>query len=322
MKKYISALLAFVFLATAVLVLTSCSNQSVNPDLVGMWVRENNPGLTMSLNDTGGGRRGGTPGEAFDWTASSSELRINRRNAPSREIANERWNFTLENDVLRIASRQQSGLVRYYLRDGAVGEVDQALVGTWAWEGDLFWEYVLNPDGTGERGTPGDMAAFTWGVVDGVMRLRLNSVPVGHVRNQHWDFTITGDNLHLSNRHNNDAFNYIRDGGMGTPDLDLVGRWNWDEYPNWRYHFNEDGTGNRGVPVTAQTPNTMARIYWGVTANGELRILPQVPVALGQVYRADRTINNLERWGFTIDGDALHLQNLDNPSEAYYYTRD
>ena len=323
MKKIINLLITLTFLSAATLLLTGCDSQGVNPDLVGTWVYQRDLGVTMRLDDDGTGRRGGLPGETFDWTASSSELRINRRNAPAREIENERWNFTLDGDVLRIESRQQAGTVRYHLRDGVVGEVDSAFIGSWAWDGNIFWEYVFNADGTGTRGLPDDMDGFTWGILDDMLRIRLNSVPLGAARNEHWNFTLSGDSLDLVNRHaSSQAFSYTLDGSIGAPDPALVGQWNWNEDYTWSYIFNDDGTGTRGQPVRHNQPVNIIRIYWGVTSTGELRILPQEPAQIGQVRRSITDIGSVESWSFDIDGDTLRLQYVQDSNVAFDYTRD
>jgi len=317
MKKLVITVSAITILFAAMLSLTGCDSQGINPDLVGTWVMDNDLGITMTLNESGGGRRGGVPGEAFDWTASDRELRINRRNAPSREIQNERWNFTLEGDVLRIESRQQTGLVRYHIRDGSVGEVEPAVVGTWTWDDNLFWEYIFNADGTGTRGFYDDITNFDWGVVDGIIRMRLRGVPVGYINNEHWNFTINGDSLRLESRHNtNRVFSYTRDNGLGDADAALVGQWNWDDDPSWRYILNDDGTGFRGQF------NSSIRLFWGVNAQGELRILPQPQVVLGQPHRPVYDITALERWDFSINGDALRLESLQEIGTMFEYTRE
>jgi len=312
------------------LTLTGCEGSSEEmPNLEGTWVRYRDLGYTMTLNADGTGRRGGISGESFDWTTTRRELRINRRNARSNEIANERWSVSLENDILRIESRQQSGLVRTYIRDGAVGEVDQSLVGAWYWNTNFFWEYVFDADGTGRRGIMGEMSSFTWGVVDDTMRIRLNTVPAGHSRNEHWTFDIDDGSLRLENRHDSrQAFSYIRNdghGALGAVDPALVGRWHWDneDYPTWRYLFNDDGTGNRGRP--ADVPRFMGAlypIYWGVV-DGELRILPQQLSDIGvRVFRSVYNVNLIEYWTFDIDGYILQMENIEDSSQSFEYTRE
>ncbi|MCL2387877.1 MAG: hypothetical protein FWC89_10075, partial [Defluviitaleaceae bacterium] len=201
MKKLI-IVLTLMFVTT--LALASCgegnsSTRATREDLVGVWVVDSGSGrgTTLSLNDDGTGRRGGFPGETFDWSMSGTTLRINRRNAPAREESNERWRFTIEGDVLRLESRQQTGLTRTHFRDGALGEPDPAIIGIWAWNTNAYWEYQFDADGSGRRGEHGSFTAFTWGVTDETLRIRLNSTPnvAGVLRNESWRFTIgSGDN--------------------------------------------------------------------------------------------------------------------------------
>ena len=58
MKKLATSLMALAILFAAMLVLTGCDGQSVNPDLVGTWVLDRDLGFTMTLREYGTGRRG------------------------------------------------------------------------------------------------------------------------------------------------------------------------------------------------------------------------------------------------------------------------
>ena len=88
------------------------------------------------------------------------------------------------------------------------GEQDEALVGTWAWDLEASYIYVFNEDGTGERGFPGHMTAFTWNTNGS----RLNFTFPGSSENyaRRWTYTISGNILTLDSQQTDEIYSYIR----------------------------------------------------------------------------------------------------------------
>lgn len=311
----------------ALFLLAGCGNHGINEDLIGIWVVDDAAarGTELQLNADGTGRRWALPGvtgEVFDWTATDTELRINRRNAAADEVANERWDFTLADGILRKESRQDRTLVRTFYQENALGHPDAALVGAWAWNDDLLFEYHFSADGTGLRGYTNHFEAFSWGMREGVIRMRFNDAPPpGYTRHQSWDVTLTGDALRLQNRISGQAFHYTRDMLIGIIDPAFIGRWVWEAYPLWRYHFEYDGTGTRGIPAHGTQQAQIDRIIWGVH-NNELRILPSPLPALGQPQQRIVHLSALERWAFTLDNGVLALENLNDPEMVFVYVKE
>ena len=95
---------------------------------------------------------------------------------------------------------------------GCSGQQDEALVGTWTWDMDASYRYVFNSDGTGDRGWPGILIqTFTWSTSGSQLRINLDENPGrGYIRNERWNFNISGDVLNIDSRQTNDAFSYIR----------------------------------------------------------------------------------------------------------------
>ncbi|MCL1991168.1 MAG: hypothetical protein FWG67_09805 [Defluviitaleaceae bacterium] len=90
-----------------------------------------------------------------------------------------------------------------------------------------------------------------------------------------------------------------------NPD-DLVGTWAWEEFTEWTYIFNADGTGSRGGGF-----EDVFDIEWRIVGD-ELHI--ECSVARFGVYS--------ERWEMSIDQDALTLISLqDEAHEGFTYLR-
>lgn len=120
---------------------------------------------------------------------------------------------------------------------GGSGNIDEALVGEWLFEGTADWTYIFNEDGSGERGSV-EIQTFTWSVRNND-RIELNFG--AGFQNQTWDYTITGDTLHMANRGGErESFNYFRVGNS----VDLPGTWAWTDGEELQFVFNADGTGS------------------------------------------------------------------------------
>jgi len=156
----------------------------INPDLVDTWNWSENPLWQEILRDDGTGTRG-FPGELehFIWsTPRPGHLYVDV------DGMLEFWNYTFVEDVLVLENLQNPGGLYLFRRDGAL--VD--LVGTWVWEENADWQYVINADGTGTRGMPDDLQSFTWTIpVPGYVRMDIDSLP------DEWRYAISGDMLIL-----------------------------------------------------------------------------------------------------------------------------
>ncbi|MCL2401214.1 MAG: hypothetical protein FWC90_01080 [Oscillospiraceae bacterium] len=120
---------------------------------------------------------------------------------------------------------------------GGSGDIDEALVGEWLFEGTADWTYIFNADGSGERGAV-EIQTFTWSVRNND-RIEFNFG--AGFQNQTWDYTITGDTLHMANRGGErESFNYFRIGNS----TDLPGTWAWTDSEELQFIFNADGTGS------------------------------------------------------------------------------
>ncbi|MCL2837410.1 MAG: hypothetical protein FWE00_11875, partial [Defluviitaleaceae bacterium] len=163
---------------------------------------------------------------------------------------------------------------------------EHALVGTWNWDDNAFWQYVFNGDGTGTRGLPDSLDSFTWSIRgEGHVRMNVR----GQTGNEEWNYTISGDILTLDSRQiAGMTYNYINADAAPAIDLELVGAWNWDDNAFWQYVFSADGTGVRGFPDSLDSFN------WSIQGDGHVRM--------------DVRGHGQEEWNFTISGDILTLE--------------
>jgi len=129
---------------------------------------------------------------------------------------------------------------------GCGSERDEALLGIWESYDSAGFRTVFNSDGTGIRGIPeGEMYTFTWSTSAG-NRLNINlDQRIGdYIQNERWNYTINDGALTIRSRQiDGRTDNYVR----LEIDSILVGTWEWDSDPNWRYVFHANGTGNRGI---------------------------------------------------------------------------
>jgi len=115
MKKVAMVALVVVMLM-GVAAMTGCRREQ-DEALVGTWEWVFIDDYTYVFNADGTGTRGFTGArEGFTWSTNNDELRINRNSAPSGEVRNERWTYSIENNVLTIVSRHEAGLEYSYRR--------------------------------------------------------------------------------------------------------------------------------------------------------------------------------------------------------------
>ena len=121
MKKICMFLLIAAMLVVGAFVLAGCgSGETENSPVVGTWGWDQFTDWQYVFNPDGTGHRGqgfGADFWEFTWETRGSQLRINLiGNVPSGHIRNERWDFTVDGNVLTIESRQERGLTYSYIR--------------------------------------------------------------------------------------------------------------------------------------------------------------------------------------------------------------
>lgn len=102
-------------------------------------------------------------------------------------------------------------------------------------------------------------------------------------------------------------------------DNPLIGTWTWPLMPEWRYVFNADGTGNRGVPGIL-----LEQFDWWTVGNDHLRLnlTGGYEAALEEVLAAGYDYLELEEsWTFTISGNNLTIESRQIPGAVLTYTR-
>ena len=95
-------------------------------------------------------------------------------------------------------------------------------------------------------------------------------------------------------------------GNSGEQDARLVGTWEWEFLDEWRYVFNGDGTGDRGMPgIETET------FSW--STDGDTLTIRRDSVPSGEIRN--------ERWTYTISGTRLTIHSQDDASILYNYNR-
>jgi len=276
----------------------------VAPHLVGTWIFADYEGVRYVLNDDGTGIRGlQGEEEPITWgVVDDNEFRVRREGSvPSREIRNERWGYTLRDGVLRLESLQVNNMVETFHQLGFVGTPNTALVGRWNWNDEPAWHYELNSDGTGTRGSFTDMVEFLWGTVGNVLHIQLQgNIPADYIRNERWNFNLSGDALTLDAINFDATWSYTRCIGPGEIYANLVGAWVWNNDSTWAYVFHEDGTGTMG------SPGEIFVIRWGVV--GEQILL----------FFQGSLVDTMT---FQITGNSLITESIHSPGIIYGYTR-
>ena len=118
----------------------------------------------------------------------------------------EEWNFSIDNYVLSIVSRQVSAMEYSYVRVATEG-MDK-FVGRWTWDGDETWYYIFEADGYGSRsGFVGGREHFAWLVtVGGGLAIATDGEGV-----EMWSYEIDDEELTLTSRQvTGMEFSYIR----------------------------------------------------------------------------------------------------------------
>jgi len=117
MKKFLTVF-GIIALLVGVFSLTACGGGEQDSNLVGTWEWEFLDEWTYIFNADGTGSRGipGVDFESFSWSTAGDRLNINRDSAPSGEISNERWTYTLSGNRLTLHSQQDSSMLYNYNR--------------------------------------------------------------------------------------------------------------------------------------------------------------------------------------------------------------
>jgi len=117
MKKIVTLLMLALMIA-GTMALTACSSDEHDEALVGTWRWDQMSDLYYVFNADGSGYRDfGTGHDSFSWSTSNDRLNINRDSAPSGEIRNERWTYTISGNILTLDSQQETGAIFSYIRD-------------------------------------------------------------------------------------------------------------------------------------------------------------------------------------------------------------
>ncbi|MCL2285643.1 MAG: DUF5640 domain-containing protein [Firmicutes bacterium] len=195
----------------------------IEPALLGTWLFDNYTNWSITFSEDGIGRRG-TAGDTqlFVWGIIGDTLNIRRQGyVPYYYARNEMWRFSADSDTLRLEWLLEEGRTDYYTRAGALGDVNPALVGTWALEEDTRWRYVFNNDGTGTLGWTGELTHFNWGVVDDVIRIGLvGAIHADTIRHQRWFFSIEEDTLTMRWMWDDSEYVYIRHAEVNYAEID------------------------------------------------------------------------------------------------------
>jgi len=87
----------------------------------------------------------------------------------------------------------------------------------------------------------------------------------------------------------------------------LVGTWAWDEMAEWRYVFNADGTGSRGIAGI--------EVQYFIWSTDGTRLNIDLIGELSPLFIRD------ERWTFSISGDVLTIESLQVDGMVYSYIK-
>jgi len=114
------------------------------------------------------------------------------------KIGDAMWTFSLFLEYLLVAGFDYQNLPERGMNVPVIPDdtdlSGHPLVGTWSWNDDAQWTFVFNPDGTGTRGLPGQMAEFTWYADDFNLFIHMDDSNII----ENWQlFAIQGDELEL-----------------------------------------------------------------------------------------------------------------------------
>jgi len=267
-----------------------------NHVLIGVWNWDENTLWQYTFNADGTGARGLPDSlQTFTWSdRGEGHVRI-----AAVFFLREEWNYTINNDILTISSRQAAGLTYRYHRDGIAPTIDPSLVGEWTWDDNWLYEYVFYDDGTGWRGLPDWIEELQWTVPgDGHLRIDI----AGGMREE-WNYTINGDTFSTESRQfAGISHSYTRKGAEPILSPELFGTWIWDENELYEYVFYEDGTGWRGLP------DWIEEFSWGIPGEGHLRIF-----IVGSGIRED--------WNYIVDEDIMTLESRQMANVRFSYIR-
>ncbi|MCL2521527.1 MAG: DUF5640 domain-containing protein [Erysipelotrichales bacterium] len=299
MKK----LFGIIILIFGIFLLTGCNAGEINQDFVGTWEWLHGPEWRYVFNADGTGNRG-VPGdtETFSWSTNNDRININRNQAASGEIRNERWSFIISGNSLTLNSLQEAGLSFSYIRR-LDGQQNPLIIGIWQMNFDLSLHYIFKADGTGERGFDGsEMEAFTWSTSNNHLNMDMIYQNQNYIRNERWTFTVSENVLTISSLQEAGlTISFVRYSER-TQNQNLIGRWNWESNFEWFYLFNPDGTGSFGL-------SDRTNFSWSTSGN-----ILFIDIFYDGYYYTDI-------WTFMISGNRLTLTSLQFAGETYSYIR-
>lgn len=179
----------FFALGAVLLFLSGCVT-GLDEGLIGEWHWGADAAFTYVFNADGTGERGFPEDiQPFTWATSvQGRLNIDRVNAPRGEVREERWNFLIVGDELRMESRQVDGPEFVYIAVGA-REHAAELSGGWAWDEYAGFTYIFNADGTGSRGFTDDREEISWFTSGTRLHIYSPDATFG-VRGEIWTFSV------------------------------------------------------------------------------------------------------------------------------------
>lgn len=296
--KLAKTIATFAIMLMLAIGLTGCGSATQDLSdhaLIGTWNWDDNILWQYTFNPDGTGTRGLPDSlQTFNWSdQGDGHVRMS-----VIFFLREEWNYSIDNNMLTLDSRQTAGLTYRYRREGAAPTIDPLLVGEWTWDDNWLYDYVFYEDGTGWRGLPDWIETFEWTVLeDGHLRLDL----AGGIR-ENWNYTISGDMLTtVSREFAGVSFNYTRAGAEVALSPILFGGWFWDENELYEYVFYEDGTGWRGLP------DWIEEFMWTVPGDGHLRFL--------------LTNGAREDWNYEVYDNVLTLESRQIANMRFSYLR-
>ena len=184
-------------------------------------------------------------------------------------------------------------------------QVQSSLVGTWRWEDNPYFYMIFNTFGTGTRNWEGSnrIEHFDWwtgGFGDLFKDMRDAN---GHILSgDDWTYTLVGDVLTITSRNiPNLTFRYIRyegDPSTTNSNRELTGQWRWQEDDYFFMVFSEHGTGQRNW-------DGIEHFSWFTSGN----------LLMKDMWHTF----DFSDWFFTINGDVLTIESVDDPSLVFVY---
>ena len=197
----------------------------------------------------------------FDWWIENGYLHL--EGFDMIEFAEHHYIFTyyFDDDVLVLHNQKPGAYPQRFFRETwsapwwqlPIAEVDERFVGLWTPEGDDSTIYFFGSDFIGFAGSLGqtfyEFDFFEWDIFEDVLTvIEWLSYNEYNLIFGDWYFEFENGNLIL---HGEDDEMIVL-----VPFVlqrqDLFGTWGWDFNTHWRYVFNADGTGNRGIDAALE----------------------------------------------------------------------